>query len=289
MRLGKQLANARHPNLVFSSVGDQANCHRWLRGRRNFDIWVTYYGARPGPYLGMADYYHEHRGSKYQNLHVAYREWADLLARYRAIAVFDDDIIISGSRLSQLFEIRERYDLWALQPAFSPRGKISWPITRVDRRNELRFTSFVEMTCPVFRRDKLDAFMAVYDPELIGWGCDWWFLETMGRDLRGHVAVIDAITCINPHDCTKPAGREIERFASTPERKEAWIRIKERYRIQSEERGTQEYAAIRRQPLSSMIGRVLDAGERGWAHVGDLLRRCRSHRADAPRQGAPMG
>ncbi|SRR5581483_8840101 len=289
MRLAKQLVSPRHRNLVFSSVGDQANCHHWLRGRRNFDIWVTYYGQRPAPYLQMADYYHEHRGSKYQNLHVAYQGWADLLARYAAIAVFDDDIIISGTQLSRLFDIRERYDLWALQPAFSPRGKISWPITRVDRRNELRLTSFIEMTCPVFRRDKLDAFMAVYDPELIGWGCDWWFLDTMGRDLRGRVAVVDAVTCVNPHDWTKPAGREIDRLASTPERKEAWMRVKERYQIRSEERGTHEYAAVRRQPLSRMVGRVVDVGERVWAKVIDVLGRGRSRRADAPPQGVPMG
>ena len=91
---------------------------------------------------------------------------AVLLSRYSAILVMDDDVLISGSSISRLFEIRERHDLWALQAAFSPRGKISWPITEARRRNALRFTNFIEMTCPLFRRDKLDDFedlMRTYD------------------------------------------------------------------------------------------------------------------------------
>lgn len=267
MTLAKQPAKPRHPNLVFSSVGDQSNCHRWLRGRRNFDLWVTYYGARPGSFLDIADYYEEHRGSKYQNLHHAYRQWSELLDRYATIFVLDDDIIISGTQISRLFEIRARLDLWALQPAFSPLGKISWPITQVDRTKELRFTNFIEMSCPLFRKDKLDAFMAVYDPELIGWGCDWWFLEAMGSDLRGRVAVVDAVPCVNPRDSTKAAGREIDRFASTSERREVWARIREKYQIRSESRGVQEYGVIVKPLLPRYLGWLADALERGWLRV----------------------
>ncbi len=35
---------------------------------------------------------------------------------------------------------------------------------------KLRYTNFIEMARPLFRQDKLDAFMAVYDPELVGYG-----------------------------------------------------------------------------------------------------------------------
>lgn len=264
--LERQPPEARHPYLVFSSVGDRSGLHHWLRGQKNFDLWVTYYGTRPGRFQDLADYYNARQGSKYQNLHYAYRRWGHLIARYSAVLVMDDDIVISGSRISRLFELRQRHDLWALQPAFSPRGKISWPVTRVNRRNELRFTNFVEMTCPLFRRDKLDAFMAVYDPELIGWGCDWWFLEVLGDDLRGRVAVVDAITCVNPHDSTK-AGREIDRLAVTSERKAAWERIRTRYRIGSESRGIAEYGAIAKSPLSRYRGWLTEAAETAWLGI----------------------
>src|SRR5262245_50963959 len=73
--LEKTLASPRHPYLVFTSAGDQSNLPRWMQGRRNFDLWITYYGSQAGRYLDLADYYNERRGSKFQNLHHAYRHW----------------------------------------------------------------------------------------------------------------------------------------------------------------------------------------------------------------------
>ena len=282
--LDKQLPTSQHPYLVFSSVGDQSNLRHWLRGRRNFDLWVTYYGSRSGRYEDVADYYTERRGSKFQNLHHAYQNWSDLFSRYSAILVMDDDVLISGSRISRLFELREQHDLWALQPAFTPRGKVSWPITRARRANVLRFTNFIEMTCPLFRRDKLDAFMAVYDPELVGWGCDWWFLEVMGTDLRDRVAVVDAITCLNPHDVSKGGRREIDQLSRTHERRAIWERIRNKYGIESEEgRCFTEYDAIRKSALGQVLGRLTDASEERWLRLRSsqrwpmpLLRRLRS-------------
>jgi hypothetical protein len=159
--------------------------------------------------------------------------------------------------------MRERYDLWVLQAAFSSRGKITWPITRARRGNILRYTDFIEMTCPLFRRDKLDAFMAVYDPDLIGWGCDWWFLESLGPDVCGRIAVVDAIACINPHDATKET-REIDRLAPATERREAWERIKQKYGIQREARGAQTYGAVVRPFPVWAAGRVMDAAAHQW-------------------------
>jgi hypothetical protein len=264
MTLSKHPVEATHPNLIFSSVGDHGNLPRWLRGRRNFDLWVTYYGETRGRFRDRADYYNERRGSKFQNLLFAYRTWPKLLDRYAAILVMDDDLLISGSALSSLFDIRDRYDLWALQPAFDPHGKISWPITRVNPYTRLRYTNFIEMACPLFRKDKLDAFMAVYDPELVGWGCDWWFLDVMGEDLRDRVAVVDTITCLNPHDSTK-GGREIDRLSPTSERIATWKRVKERYGIRSEERGIREYRRIHRPFVVRQLRRALAAcGSLRW-------------------------
>ena len=272
--LEQQPPEARHPYLVFSSVGDRSGLHHWLRGPRNFDLWVTYYGSHPGRFQDAADYYNARKGSKFQNLQYVYQQWRDLIARYSAVFVVDDDVIISGSQISRLFELRERYDLWALQPAFSPQGKISWPVTRVNRRNELRFTNFVEVTCPLFRRDKLDAFMAVYEPEVIGWGCEWWFLEVMGADLRGRVAIVDEIICVNPHDWRKSgSGREIDQLAVTSERKAAWERVRDKYHIGSESRGIAEYGAIAKPLLGRGWGWLTDAGEDAWLRfrAGDSL------------------
>ena len=232
--------------LLFTSAGDHGNVHRWLRGWKNFDLWITCYSENGSHYRDIADYYNYRRGSKFQNLYYAYHQWRYIFDQYKAIMVMDDDIILDGSDISRLFEIREKYELWLLQPAFDPRGKISHAITRVKPFSFIRFTNFVEMTCPLFRKDKLDIFMRVFDPELTGYGTDWWFLDSLGDNIEGRVAVVDSITCINPHDTEKGNVREIDRHhQSLADRMKLWEEIKLRYCIRSDEQGYVEYRKIR--------------------------------------------
>lgn len=274
MELIAKTSGSGSKNLVFTSAGDHSNLRRWLRGQRDFDLWVAYYGDRPGTFQEESELYISRQGSKFQNLHYCYSKWRDVLERYDAIMVMDDDIVINATGLTRLFAIRRELDLWALQPAFRLAGKISWNITRVQPTARLRYTNFIEMTCPLFRRDKLDEFMAVYDPELIGYGEDWWFLHNLGVDRAGnHVAVVDEITCINPHDRAKGGRREIDRLHSHEERKAVWERMKARYGLDEQERQHEEYGRIGKSPLGAAIGLIRHLPEWTYYNAKGLLRR----------------
>lgn len=232
----KNIDKPKSRNLVFTSAGDKANIDFWLKGSRNFDLWVSYYGNEKNRYQDLSDFYISKKGAKFPNLQYVYQHWEDILNHYEAILVLDDDIIINGSEISRLFEIQKQYDLWVLQPAFDQRGKISFSITRVRPFSFLRYTNFVEMTCPLFRKDKLDAFMKVYDPSLIGWGTDWWFINSLAPEIKGNVAIVDEISCINPQDHMKGNQREIDLLQSRSERKSNWERIKKKHHIKEQKR-----------------------------------------------------
>jgi hypothetical protein len=204
-----------------------------------------------------ADYYNAHKGSKFQNLHHVFQVYPHILQRYSAIFVIDDDIVIGTPSINRLFAIRDEFDYWVLQPAFRPWGKISHSITKARSECIRRHTNFVEMNCPLFRFDVLERFMQVYDPVLVGWGTDWWFLHVLGNDLRGRVAIIDSITCINPHDWTK-GGREIDRLQSTADRQAIWRLVKEKYGIRSWEHEQIEYERFLKPPLQAKFGIVTD-------------------------------
>ena len=234
----------KRPYLVYTSAGDHANLHRWLRGRRNFDLWITYYRDQEGRYADEADIYNSRKGSKFQNLRFAYDTWPDIFRAYDAVMVMDDDVVISGRTISRLFDLRQSLDLWVLQPAFNPLGKVSIPITRVQWQCTMRYTNFVEETCPLFRRDKLDHFMSVYDPVLPGYGIDWCFLHSLGPDLEGRVAIIDAITCTNPHDRAKGGVREIDTLQPRSQRVATWETVKHQYGIRNEEEGRREFRRV---------------------------------------------
>lgn len=248
----KRSSAAPKSYLVFTSAGERSNLYRWTRGGRNFDLWITYYGTQEGQYKELADFYNVRKGSKFQNLKFAYDSWPEHFKVYEAILVMDDDVLIDSKGIERLFDIRRQEDLWILQPAFDPRGKVSWPITKVNPLCRLRFTNFVEMTCPLFRQDKLAQFMAIYDPVLVGHGMDWWFLHSMGPDLKRRVAVVDEIVCVNPHDRTKGRVREIDRLQPTPERIKIWEELKSKHGIKGKEQGFVEFDRIAR-PLREAI------------------------------------
>ncbi|HEY1214909.1 MAG TPA: hypothetical protein VGE93_14865 [Bryobacteraceae bacterium] len=231
-------------NLVFTSAGDVSSLPHWLKGRRDFDLWVIYYGDQePPPYTDVANFYARGRGTKFQNLYWVYTQYSHVIERYDAVMVLDDDILIDANGLTRLFEIRKEHDLWIVQPAFRLTGKISWDITRVTPAAQLRYTNFIEMTCPLFRRDMLDVFMGQFDPSLSGYGEDWWFLHLLGPELENRVAIADEVSCVNPFDNRKGGQREMDRLNSHEERKAAWERIKLTHGIK-EDRSHVEYGRI---------------------------------------------
>jgi hypothetical protein len=250
--LQQRVSEGKRRYLVFTSAGDRTNLRMWLAEDRRFDLWITYYGDDPNTLEGYGDYWVCRKGSKFQNLRAAYQRWPDKFVRYEAVLVLDDDVLIRASDIDRLFAIRAAHDLWLLQPAFDPRGKISWEITKVNPHCRLRYTNFVEMTCPLFRQDKLADFMVVYDPELVGFGVDWWFLHVLGTDIRGRVAVIDEIVCLNPHDRTKGRVREINRLQPYEVRKRKWAEMKRRLGIKGQDGGTREYGRLSRRWYQSV-------------------------------------
>jgi hypothetical protein len=273
MELIAATPGARSNNLVFTSAGDRSNLRGWLRGRRDFDLWVVYYGEQPGTLRELATYHVSRRGAKFQNLHYCYQQWPQVFARYDAIMVMDDDIVIDATAITRLFEIRRELDLWALQPAFRLAGKVSWDITAVHAMAKLRYTNFIENTCPLFRRDKLDAFMAVYDPELVGYGVDWWFLRTLGSELDNRVAVVDEVTCINPYDHTKGGVREIDTLQSHDKRKEVWERMKARHGLDEQDRRYREFRRISRSCLGATAGVLRNFPDWAYFNAKRLARR----------------
>ncbi len=255
--LNEKLESSRSKYLVFTSAGDNSNLHDWLEGNRNFDLWVSYYGNEEDRYKDISDYYIAKKGGKFPALHYVYQHWKEILDHYQAILVMDDDIIIDGSGISRLFEIRKKYDLWLLQPTFDPKGKISHSTTISNPDTLIRYTNFIEMGCPLFRKDKLDEFMKVFDPVLVGWGTDLWFMEVLGSDIEGKVAMADEVSCINPHDSAKGNQREIDQLQKTADRIKNWKKIKEKHNLQNDLGGFVEYSTVKKNFFVRLYRKVI--------------------------------
>jgi hypothetical protein len=122
------------------------------------------------------------------------------------------------------------------------------------------------MACPLFRRDKLDAFMRVYDRDLVGYGMDWWFLHTLGPDIENRVAVVDEVTCVNPYDKHKGSGgREIDALQTHEARKEVWERLKAKHQLTEQGRVQHEFGRVNQSPLGATFSLLSYFPD--WAHL----------------------
>lgn len=239
--------------LVYTSAGDYANLRPWLKGKKDFDLWVTYYGDQGARYREIADHYNAHKGSKWQNLLEVTKRWPQVLGRYEAVLAMDDDVVIDTAAINRLFAVRRQYDLWICSAAFDARGIIRHKITGAQPGKFMRYVNFVENTCPVFRKDKLDEFMKVYDGSLFGNGVDYWYLEVMGPQAQGKIAIIDAIRCINPLADTKGGGREYLKLDQQPW-KELSAQLESRYGIKGHLQPQKEFGAIANTSLADHLG-----------------------------------
>jgi len=230
---------------IFTSAGDYSNLDGWVEGMetRPWDLITAFYGddESVGAHIrGISQVYFRSKGSKFQNLKKLYTRWPDLFDQYDFVLVADDDLLLDPSGFETVFALAARYDFWVCQPAFSGEGRISHAITAwAGEASSVRLVNFVEVTCPLFRTDKLKAFLDVYDGSIAGWGIDWWFCIVLDAQSSRKFAILDEVRVTNPHaHQRRNSSREILRLGSDVIRQRAWQLTKYRYGLSEYEHQT---------------------------------------------------
>jgi hypothetical protein len=158
-------------NLIIVRAGDQSLHPGWMVGRgRHFDIMISYYGAEPGRFRAEADHYRAETGPRWPIHDRIMREEGALLARYDYVAFACDDLRASAVDWHRLFALCRKYRLDLAQPAIE--GHVNHEITRRRQDCLLRYTSFVEIMCPVFSRAALQRLGPTFGESVSGWGLD---------------------------------------------------------------------------------------------------------------------
>jgi hypothetical protein len=223
--------------LLFSSVGDSYNkaieswSHSPFKTERLFDIVFAYYGDDPARFAWLSsycDHIYWGKGSKFQNFIRLYHHLH--FARYSYIWVPDDDIALSLDQVASLFQLTEQYDLAVSQPSLSRYGVISYPIQIPQLKNcLLRYTNFVEVTCPVLSHRASALLVSIVEPysdRLTCHGLD----IIMSHYIHGpsnRFAIIDAVTTRNPYPLEKKGGyRECLRMADVYSLRRNWETVR---------------------------------------------------------------
>ncbi len=107
-------------NLIVVRAGDASLHPHWLaRAQRDFDIFVSYYGSKPGRWRQAADYYEARPGPKWPSIHEILQEHPGLIDRYEAFWFPDDDLLADSAVIDRMFAFCCAYRLCLAQPALT--------------------------------------------------------------------------------------------------------------------------------------------------------------------------
>jgi hypothetical protein len=199
-------------NLIISPVGDESLHKNWLSENKNFDLVLIYYGKSDDKfyeYKNDCNLIVRDTGEK-GSMYVKFiSEHLDLIKNYENIWLPDDDLDISTEEINLLFETHQKYSLWLSQP--SVKGHVSYDIERKQEGTILRFTTFVEVLCPMMSHNTLLKLYETYGYNKSSWGLDYLWPKLLGYP-SNKIAIIDLVTVNH----TKPVGGTYDRFERHP-------------------------------------------------------------------------
>jgi hypothetical protein len=181
--------------------GDHSLHQQWCDGSHSWDLAVSYWGGNEHKVFPEARYVHRLKGTKMKGYFAFFQDFPDLLEAYDYFWLPDDDIAASAAVIEQMFEIMRDYDLALAQPSLSPDSYMSHLITLQNPVFRLRFTTFVEVMCPVLSRDMLKTVLPILKHSAGGTGLDFAWARFIDEPY-GKSAILDEISVTH----TRPVG-----------------------------------------------------------------------------------
>jgi uncharacterized protein DUF707 len=183
-------------NLVIVRAGDSSLHPGWLQGlstkERSWDLIVSYFGEDRQKYRGDGCERVDSKGPKWPALYELIRNKVDLIDRYDAVWLPDDDLECRGADINRMFEIFHNEGLQLAQPSLTQDSYFSYPATLHSPLFRIRYTSFVEIMAPCFSREALRRLLHTFNLNLSGWGLDFLW-PTLLPEATSKMAILDAI------------------------------------------------------------------------------------------------
>lgn len=183
--------------LIVARVGDASLHPAWIQGQayreRGFDLHLSYFGSRENPFGVMLDEttLSFEKGGKWDGLSVCLSKLGDRLSAYDWICLPDDDLWTQAPTWSRFFDLLDVLKPQIAQPALTHNSFYSHDITLQRKRCAARWTNFVEVMSPAFRRDTLRQALEAISSHKTGWGLDYvWQRQAQGSERA--LAIVDA-------------------------------------------------------------------------------------------------
>jgi hypothetical protein len=212
-----RITGSARRNLVVLCANRNSLHPAWLDGagtlERSWDLCLSFYGPRedfppPPPFEYLA---WQPRTPKFIGLHRLFHAGSPLW-QYDRVWLPDDDLATNLRDINRLFEICDEYGLQIAQPALTKASFVTHHVTRQHRGSQLRFTTFVEIMAPLFKREALAICAPTFENSQSGWGLDHVWPRLLGLPRTG-MAVIDEIAVTH----TRPVAANYDRTSARAE------------------------------------------------------------------------
>lgn len=184
--------------LLVLRAGDRSLHPGWLKGERNWDLHISYFGDQEAPFgeLPAGVTLSREKGPKWLGLKDCLAKHPEFLERYTHIGFPDDDLAATAATWNAALRILDEIGVALGQVSLDPRSFYSYDITL--QRNWLawRETDFVELMCPIFRLDFLRQVLPTWDANRSSWGLDMVWREIARREGR-LLAIVDAVSVLH--------------------------------------------------------------------------------------------
>lgn len=156
---------ARRPFLLISRVGPRSLHRHWIAGtgERSFDLLLSAYDDAVAATEGEGVLFERRPGTKVAGYGAILRDHRALIEGYDHVALFDDDLLVDGAGIDAMFAIAARYRLKIAQPALTVDSHYSYAALLRHPGFLLRYMTYVEMMCPIFRRDVVGRVAPLFD------------------------------------------------------------------------------------------------------------------------------
>jgi len=170
MRIKKEPAQTRRNRLVFVQCGRGFDSP-YLREPRAFDVLLNLY--EEGEASQLADAIVFQRGTKTTAIRRLLDERPDLILRYAAVILLDDDVEVNAEAIDALFTVAEREGLDLAQPALTADSESAWPfLKKLTAGDGIVRVSSVEIMAPLMTGRALDKVGWAFSQTVSGWGAD---------------------------------------------------------------------------------------------------------------------
>jgi hypothetical protein len=164
----------------------------WLRGTRDWDLAISYYGEDKEKTFPEASFVHRFQGGKWEGIYEFFKSYPDVIERYEYFWLPDDDILTDSATISELFSLVRQNRFELAQPALTADSYFSHLITVQCSCFFVRRSTLVEIMVPVISRSLLIKVLPYLKSAQSGFGLDF-IWNRLTTDPATKVAIVDRV------------------------------------------------------------------------------------------------